>query len=139
MQTQFRPVANVEGICQITGVARLIVVIAIVAEQLTKTRALGIQRGYVERVARLGLRLILRRIYQRLHLWWEIHVTQGVNPKQRIECHRVAYLHLLRVALTLLLIRHLSVHVAVLTEYRLRHRGTQGRVHLTHQHWRLAE
>ena len=123
LQTQFCPVAHVEGICQVTGVARLIIVVAVVAEQLTETCALGIQCGHVERVAFPGLRLILRGVYQRLHLRREVHVAQRVDGKQRVECHRVANLHLLWVALTFLFVAHLSVHVPVFPEHRLSHRG----------------
>ena len=69
----------------------------------------------------------------------EVDISHAVEGKERVELHSILYLSLLRVLLWDDLIGDITAEVTVIAEHALGHRGTEGRIDLTHQHGGLAE
>ena len=139
LQAQLRTIGQLERVGQIGRVARRIVVIAVVAEELREPRALGIEGSHAEGCTFLYIGVAPSGVYERLHVGREAHVGHRVDRCHRIDYDRIANLRLLRVLLRHLRVADAPTEVAVLAQYRLRHRGSQGRVHLAHQYGSLAK
>ena len=74
-----------------------------------------------------------------LHVGRKTHVGHTVEGIERVEGDSVGYLRLLRITPRNSLIGDVATEEAVVTQYRAGYGSTQGGVHLTHQHRRLAE
>ena len=74
-----------------------------------------------------------------LHVGRKTHVGHTLEGIERVEGDSVGYLRLLRISSRNSLIGDVAAEEAVVTQYRAGYGGTQGGVHLTHQHWRFAE
>ena len=85
-------VLRCQGVSQIGGIARLIIEVAVVAQQCRHTCAFGIERRHVERVALVHQRLSRCGIDEPLSLNGEIHVSQCVDGGKVAKVDVIAYL-----------------------------------------------
>ena len=97
LQLHLRLVLRRQGVSQICSVARLIVEVAVVAQQCRHTCALGVERRHVEGVALVHQRLSRCRIDEMLSLNGEVHVGQCVDGGKVAEVDGIAYLGFLGV------------------------------------------
>ena len=139
LETELGLVLDGEGIGQIGGIARVIVIVAVVAEEVADTCALSIEGREAEGAIALDETFLAGGVDECLHRSGEVDVRHGVEPVEGVERDGVAYLALLRILLGHQLVSDVGTEVAVVLEHGTCDGGTKGGVHLTHQHRGLAK
>ena len=84
-------------------------------------------------------RLILRGVYQLLQGCREVGIGHTVEGEQGIQADGIADLAFLGILLGDGLVGDLTTEIAVVAQHGTGHGGTEGWVHLTHEHRGLAE
>ena len=97
----------------------MVVVIAVVAEQLRQTVALCIHGRGIERHARGNLGLFSCIAYKTVGFGWKTNVFEGVNGEEVTEVDVVSDFCLLGILLLYGLIVNCCVQVAMVAQYRL--------------------
>ena len=127
------------GVGKERGVARLVIVIAVVAQQIAYTVALCIERRHGERTAFLQLRDRGARGNELRYFGGEVEIGHRVERVKWANAHRIANLGFLRVLLCQHFVLHTPLKVSIIFQCVLRNRCAQGRVYPAHQHWGLAK
>ena len=133
------PVRHVHGVGQVGGVVGAEVVVAVVAKQGTDTAALAFKGTHAERLVLADKGFAGSGVDEVAGNVGVADIGDAVESEERVEMYVVGNLALLGILLLHDVVGDVGPEVAVIPEYRLGHRGTQGRVHLAHQHRRLAE
>ena len=123
----------VDGVSQIGGVAGLIVIVAVGAEEGAEPLAFLVERSHAEGVAPAYERLVVGAVEQAVGMGGEAHILDRVVAPQTTHIHRVGHLGLLGVGAGNLLGADMTVEVTVLLQLVLGHRHAQGGVDLAHQ------
>ena len=135
----FLSTCRTDGVGEERGVVGLIIVVAVVAEELAQAGSLVIKILGAEGIARQQRALHQRRVDEVLHSRGEADIGKRVNTEERVHLHGVGNLRHLRVLLRHLLIADVAMQIAVCAQHLLGHLSTQGGIDLTHQHGRLAK
>ena len=129
LEAQLRLTVNDKGIGQVGGIAWLVIIIAVVAQQHTDTVALCIEISHHKRIASVNQRLIERLMYQAVCSSRETEIADTVECIESSEIHRVPDLRRLGILLLDSLETYLSVEITVVAQYRTCHRRAQFRIH----------
>ena len=78
-------------------------------------------------------------IDQGLEFLREVDVCHTVEGEECVEMDGVADLTFLGILLRNGLVGHVTTEITVVLEHRAGHGGTEGGIHLTHQHWCTTE
>ena len=76
LETQQNLARHTDGVGEVGGIGRLVIEITVVAEERADASALPVERGDIEGIAVVDLRLILCRLQQTVRLRWKIEVLQ---------------------------------------------------------------
>ena len=139
LQLHLRLIHSSKGVSQICGIARLIVEVAVVAQQCRHTCTLGFERRHVERVALVHQRFCRCRIDEMLSLNGEVHVSQCVDSGQVAKIDRIANLGFLRVRICENVVVDIRSEIATCTQQFACHLRAQTRIYVAHEHRCLAE
>ena len=139
LQPQLCMARHLQRVRKVRGIARLEIIISVVAQKGAQPRTFGVEPSHSERVALANHGLVGCGCYQAVGCGRKSHIAHAVNHKQWSHVHSIANLALLRIFLRHGSVIYFSVEIAVILEHRLCHRGAQSRIHHTHQHGRLAK
>ena len=126
-------------ICKIAGVAVLIVIITVAAEQFRNPFTLLLECRHIKGISLVENRLVEVSRYQTVGRRREIGIPYAVKRPQMSHIDRITQPPFLRIALCNPLIADFSVKIAALLQQVLTHGDTQVRRSGTHQHRCRAE
>ena len=139
LQAQLGTIFHVNSICEVVHIAGVVIVIAVVSQQVADTAALAFQGADAEGGARLDKRFGGGAVDEVLGYVGEADVGYTVVGEKRVEAYVVGYLALLGILTRYRLVGDRGTEEAIVLQHRLCHRGTQGGVDGTHQHRRPPE
>ena len=139
LEAQLGLAVDDEGVGQIGGILGLVVIVAVVAQQLADALALGLEVGHDEGVATAYLGIGQARAYHAVGLGGEAEIAYGVEQAEAPGVDGVVYLGGLGILLRHGLIADAAAEVAVVVEHVLGHGGAQLGIDPRHEHGLLAE
>ena len=104
-----------------------------IAEKSGQSLALLLQFRDIERTTLSDKRLLHGRVDELLAMIRKIEISHGIQAPEMAHINLISHLCLLRIALGLHIIIHLSIEIAVFIELVLSHLRTQLRIHILHQ------
>ena len=119
LETQLCLARNRHRVGEIAGVAGLVEIVSVVAEEVGYAVAFGVERSHREGVALAEEALVLSGLDETVGLGGKAHVGDGIDGEQRSEFYLIAYLALLGVVLGDDVVVDLVVEIAVVAQERL--------------------
>ena len=138
LEPQLHLTGDHDGVGEVRGVGRLVIVVSVVAEELCDACALCIERSNAEGVAAMDKCVVECALYQCVADIGETDVGDGVEREEMVHLHVITHLCLLGVAARHFLIVHPPVEIAVIAQHALRHLCMKCGVDIAHQHGLLA-
>ena len=139
LQSQLGLIRHSKGVSKIGGIVRREIIIAVVAEEGADTVALAVEGSDTEGIALGDECLLTGGVDELLQRVGKADIGQRVDGKERIESDGITEFALLGILHGHRLVGHFTTEIAVVAKHRCGYRGTQGRIHLTHQHGGLTE